>query len=187
MRAITWLVLFLAVTGVADEAADRLAVRKTLRSLNIAAERRAQFTVDADGRSQLEAAIHAPRRERPPNEPLSADYWPFWPAYLEEPWPVETISIRFITADVALADCKVRNQPILIILKREGPDWKIAAVRLGQAPLAWTGPEGPAYAGTSTQARFLLLSSSASRIVSWRRPSTNCGYSGSAPGSAIDW
>lgn len=79
--------------------------------------------------------MHGPRRERPPNEPLSADYWPFWPAYLEEPWPVETVAIRFITPDVALADCTLRSRPILIVLRREGPDWKIASVRVERTPL----------------------------------------------------
>lgn len=80
--------------------------------------------------------MHGPRRELPSNEPLSADYWPFWPEYLEKPWAVETIAIRFITPDVALADCSLRNRPILIVLRREGPDWKIASVRLERTPLA---------------------------------------------------
>jgi hypothetical protein len=120
----------------ADESADRLAIRKTIHSLNLPGPRSALFTADADGRSQLEAAMHEPHRERPPNEPLSADYWPFWPAYLEKPWPVETVSVRFITPNVALADCRVRNRPVLIVLRREGPDWKIASIRFGQEPLA---------------------------------------------------
>ena len=135
MRTIACFVLFFAVAA-ADEPADRLAIRKTIQSLNVAGPRSAPFTADADGRAQLEAAMHEPRRERPPNEPLSADYWPFWPAYLEKPWAVETIAIRFITPDVALADCTVKNRPILIVLRREGPDWKIASVRLERTPLA---------------------------------------------------
>ena len=41
--------------------------------------------------------------------------------------------------------------------------------------------------GTSTQARRWLLASSASRIVNCRKPSVNCGYSGSAFGSSMLW
>ncbi len=40
--------------------------------------------------------------------------------------------------------------------------------------------------GTSTHARLSLLAISASRIVNWRRPSTNCGYSGVAVGSSME-
>src|SRR5471030_1947580 len=55
-------------------------------------------------------------------------------------------------------------------------EWQAHA---GLAHAGWNG-------GTSTQACFAWLSSSDCRMVSWLRPSTNCGYSGSAAGSSID-
>jgi hypothetical protein len=121
MKACVYLGLLFAACGWAGEAADRSAIRQTIGS--------AQFTADADGKSQLEAAMHAPRRDRPPSEPLSADYWPFWPSYLEKPWPLEVTSIRFITADVALADARVNHRALLFVLKKEESGWKIASVR----------------------------------------------------------
>lgn len=129
MKALVCLALLLAAPAWADEAADRAAIRQTLGLLNVSSERSAQFTSDADGRSRLEAAIHEPRRETIPNQPLAGDYWPFWPAYLQQPWLVETTSIRFITEDVALANGRVRYQPLLFVLRKEPSGWKIASVR----------------------------------------------------------
>jgi hypothetical protein len=52
---------------------------------------------------------------------------------------IESRSIRFITPDVALVDAVVTYEdaavqdatPLLLVLKKEGADWKIAAIRLG--------------------------------------------------------
>ena len=129
MKALVCLALLFALFGRADEAADRAAIRQTLRLLNVASERSAQFTSDADGKSQLEAAIRSPRRETVSTEPLAADYWPFWPAYLHQPWQVEAAAIRFVTADVALAEGRVHRQPLLFILRKEASGWKVASVR----------------------------------------------------------
>jgi len=41
-------------------------------------------------------------------------------------------------------------------------------------------------AGTSSQLRVRWLCSCAFRIISWRNPSTNCGYSGAAAGVPIE-
>ncbi len=128
MKALACLTVLFAAGGWADEAADRAAIRQTIGLLNVASERSAQFTSDADGKARLEAAIHEPRRETTSNEPLAADYWPFWPAYLQQPWLVKTTSIRLITADVALAHGTVRYRQLLFVLKKEQAGWKIASV-----------------------------------------------------------
>ncbi len=61
------------------------------------------------------------------------------------PWPETTAprivsdSIRFVSPDVALVDAAItqigalswRHEPVLFVLKKVGPDWRIASLRLG--------------------------------------------------------
>ncbi len=127
MKAVACLILAFAGAVHAEEIADRAAIRKSLELLGSPELRDAQFAADADGKVLLLAALHSPRV--PPSEPLSGDYWPYWPPNLDHSWTVEALAIRFITPDVALADARIADRALLFVYRREGAGWKIASVR----------------------------------------------------------
>jgi hypothetical protein len=61
----------------------------------------------------------------------------FFPIEIVNP-RIESRTIRFITTDVALADAActyqedgtTRTTPLLLVMKKEGNDWKIASLRV---------------------------------------------------------
>jgi len=105
----------------ADEPADRAAIDKVIATLNGPDARKA-FTHNVDFRDfDRLAQMH------------------------DEPWSETTAPrivsqrIRFITPDVALVDAAntqygsvvmVRRVPVVLVMKREAGEWRIAAVRV---------------------------------------------------------
>jgi len=161
-------VLFCAIAW-ADEAADRAAISHTVVALNVYPPRAELFTADADAAPVLDQLWSGKRieyrlaPETAAVESLESDL----PTVVvsHRPWGEATISypgrgimtamemlnpriaasaVRFVTADVALADgaCTYRQYsagtqttPLLFVMKREGEAWKIASVRvLAPAP-----------------------------------------------------
>ncbi len=84
------------------------------------------FADEAADRAAIRKVLEARElRVRPASEPLSCDFWPCRPAELSQP------VIQFITGDVAIADWRINGRALLFVLKKEGAEWKIAAVRRG--------------------------------------------------------
>lgn len=119
------LVTVLLATGsawAADEVADRASIEKVVASLNA-------FTADFDSRVELAQAMKADPK---PTVLIS-----------KEPWGEATISIagigmtsalvtnhvRLVTPDVAIVDA-MGKVPVLVVLRKEGADWKIASLRI---------------------------------------------------------
>jgi hypothetical protein len=115
----------------ADESSERAAIESAFRALNAATTRTAVvalFTSDAD-------AVDIDRLFRTHQDLVQA---------ARRPWSERTLphisvrSLRFLTADVALADATdtqfasigPRRIPILFLLKRDGPVWRFAVARL---------------------------------------------------------
>jgi hypothetical protein len=132
MRSVLFLVLALAGLGHADERADRLAIERMVASLNerVASRRplRQFFTLDAEKEfaalQDLDRRLH-PSAQLPWSEVTAPS--------------IVVASLRFLTADVALADAAstrfgstigVSRVPLLLILRREAAVWKIASVRV---------------------------------------------------------
>jgi hypothetical protein len=113
MKAICCLLLVLPFLH-ADEAADRTAIRKAIHTFN-----------DMSARKSVLA----------PN----ADVPDFSGCWRQEVSPIlfEMKAVRFVKPDVALADADAnryglgkQTAPAFFVLKREGADWKIDALRL---------------------------------------------------------
>src|ERR1700719_1802430 len=63
--------------------------------------------------------------------------------------------------------------------RQEGGQWQVRlADNSNRARSGWFAQEPAATGVTSVHRSARWLSSTASRILSWRSPSTNCGYSG---------
>jgi hypothetical protein len=131
--------LFLAATIWADEIQDRAAIEKVIAALNDPARRATLFTRDATSDVDFDRLIELHRR---------GSFSPYTVIGINETWTELTTprvvsgAIRFITADVATVDgastisgaVVLRPRvPLLFIVKREGPEWKISSVRYGFA------------------------------------------------------
>ena len=162
MKGISYLTLFFAAYASADEAADRVAIGHVIAKLNVLPQRAALFTDDADGASELEGLrkdkrissfrISTPPADRPT---VTISHEPWGEATINLPGMasimmsnstvevlnprIESINIRFIAPDVALADAvwtykedasTTQSKPLLFVMKREGADWKIASLRV---------------------------------------------------------
>ena len=114
MKGILCLPLLLTACAWGDEAADRTAIEKAVTQLD--------FSADAD---------------------VAAEFHRLWPA--GEPWSevtpprIQSRAIRFITPDVALVDATstqygsvilVRRVPLVLVMRRERTEWRIAALRV---------------------------------------------------------
>ena len=146
MRPILFTLIFVSVAAWADEAADRAAVEKTIGALSISPSNPALFTADFDGQDVLRQGAMAA---------MCPEVW--WETcgmvttldsarviISKEPWGEATIAmpgsvigmrapiivkkIRFLTPDVAMVDA-ASTRRLLIVLKREGTNWKIASIR----------------------------------------------------------
>jgi len=152
MKAVPCL-LCLALCAVADEAADRAAIERTIAALNRAPRPSALFTADAS--SELDRLANGKpvsfepllASEDPalhPTVTISHELWgeatinfPSVAAEILNP-RIACDSIRFITPDVALADGnwtyengpETQKKPLLFVMKKAGDDWKVASLRL---------------------------------------------------------
>jgi hypothetical protein len=134
MRALFCIPLLFAAHAWADQAADRAAIERVIGALNSAQSRPGEkpdsslFTADAD--NQLDRLADLNRRLFQASK---------------EPWSEATTprmaiqSIRFVTPDVALVDAAntqygsvipARRIPLLLVMKKEGADWRIASLRV---------------------------------------------------------
>lgn len=134
MKPILCLSLVFAAGLWADEASDQAAIHQVLASLNDppdapgAMPPASFFTADADSSDRDRLANLKRRFAWNPKQPWSEVTAPQFTAQ----------SIRFVTADVALVDAAVsqygstigvRRVPVLLLMRRDGVEWKIAAVR----------------------------------------------------------
>jgi hypothetical protein len=146
MRAVLFALIFFAGVASADEAADRAAVEKTISALNKWPADSSVFTADFDGHDALrrraivgmcpevwwETCGMATTRESP-QVVISQEPW--GEATIVMPGsvvgmrvPIIVKKIRFLTPDVAMVDA-VSTRRLLIVMRREGADWKIASIR----------------------------------------------------------
>jgi hypothetical protein len=153
MKALVGLLFLVSASAFADDATDRAAIARTVAAINQSPQRPDIFTGDADGRSVPEELS---RGKTPSFQVRSPSPDPDAVVVSREPWGEATIqfrpavvemknprivsgAIRFITADVALADgtCTYTNEsavtqitPLSFVMKKEGDVWKIASLRV---------------------------------------------------------
>ena len=149
MRPILFALIFVAAGAWADEAADRAAVTKTISALSLSPHNSGLFTADFDGQDALHQGamvgmcpevwwencgmvITTPTPESP-QVIISKEPW--GEATIVMPGsvvgmraPIVVKKIRFLTPDVAMVDA-VSTRRLLIVLKREETNWKIASIR----------------------------------------------------------
>jgi hypothetical protein len=132
MKALVCIPLLFAAHAWADQAADRAAIERVVGVLNSSRPGEmpdsSLFTADAD--NQLDRLADLNRRLFQASK---------------EPWSEATAprmaiqSIRFVTPDVALVDAAdtqygsvilARRIPVLLVMKKEGADWRIASLRV---------------------------------------------------------
>lgn len=157
MRRIVISLALFAGFAWADEVADRAAIEKTVAGLNVFPPRADLFTADFDGREELlrlrrtSILIVCPEVWGELCSPAGVtmettiDDRPGEVIISKEPWGEATISmpgsvvgmrvlilakkIRFLTPEAAIVDAMGRR-PVLIVLRKEGTDWKIASLRI---------------------------------------------------------
>jgi len=127
MRILCALPFLLAGVLWADQAADRRAIEDVIERLNSAAERPALFVSGADVPTELHrlARVRCGLLE---SKPWSET---FSPGFTRP-------AVQFIGPDVAVADTEYRaysslvsvHTPVVVILRRERGEWKIATVRV---------------------------------------------------------
>jgi hypothetical protein len=138
MKVILCFPLFFAFGLLADEAQDRAVIQKVIAALNDPAHRSEMFTKDADSDVDFDRLVDLHSAHLCPDPILGGAI-----VGLNEPWTqmttphVVTSRIRFITGDVAIVDGSStiegavtlsRSVPLLFVLKKEGPVWRISAV-----------------------------------------------------------
>jgi len=138
------IVLALIFCACAAWASDREEIEKTVSQLGVYPPPADLFTVDFDSReelSRLRSAIvptiainPVPLQDRPGEVIISTEPWgeatiliPGSPLSLRVVFLVK--NIRFLTPEVALVDAQAKT-PLLIVLRKEGPAWKIASLRI---------------------------------------------------------
>jgi hypothetical protein len=136
MKAILFLPLFLAIALQADEAQDRAAINKVIAALNDPSERANLFTKDADSAVNFARLIDLHRLPAPFLGCVVG---------MNETWTqltaprVVSERIRFVTQDVATVDgastidgaiTLTRRVPLLFVMRKEGAEWRISAVRV---------------------------------------------------------
>ncbi len=139
MRPILCLCILLASRAWADEAADRAAIEKTVHALNTAPLSRELFTADFHDFNKL-----APLRLQGGGGAVVISHEPWGEAtwypilYPRVKLRVVIRSIRFITPVVAHVrgidqsdeDTSPTSQEVVLVLKKEGVDWRIASFRV---------------------------------------------------------
>jgi hypothetical protein len=131
----------------ADEAADRAGVEQTIRALSIWPTRVTLFTADFDNQRELLRVVRigfaavcpevwwetCVKRDEPGEVVISKEPWgeATWiPAGMNmNVARIRITRIRFLTPEVAMVDAESRD-PLLIVMKKVGTDWKIASLRI---------------------------------------------------------
>jgi hypothetical protein len=145
VKPFVWLLLLTSAVC-ADEAADRPAIARTIASLNEFPQRDEIFTADADGRT----ALNELWKGKGNGVSASSSGLPMV-VISHEPWGEATLyfpgigprmvsrEIRFVSPDVALVDGvfteqdgngQMQTKALLLVMKKLGKEWKIAAVRI---------------------------------------------------------
>ena len=148
------LCFFFAARGWAQDATDQVGILGVLSALNEVHREESVFARDADGAPDLERLQAVPARLvvlNPlgnPSNPARVviSHEPFGEAVLVPPRATTELTnpritagtVRFITPDVAVAEASYtyregansETAPLLVILKRDGKDWKIASFRV---------------------------------------------------------
>jgi hypothetical protein len=120
--------ILIASCGWADEGVDRQAIGQLIAAFNSHSKPPSDlFTADAPDNERIAWSDH--------ENPLSE----------VTPPNIMIRSVRFITSEVALADCTntqygsliiAQNTPVLLVMKKDGAQWRIASLRvLGANPL----------------------------------------------------
>jgi hypothetical protein len=120
----------------ADEAADRAAIERVITDLNVARKGKdlkpvsRLFTTDTDASNGLDRLARMDQWMRSlAQKPMSEVTLPH----------IVPRDIRFVVADVALVDSEIaqygsmilkQSVPVLLVMKREGTEWRIASVRV---------------------------------------------------------
>ena len=150
MKSALWLVMLTASAVWADEAADRAAVESTISALNAPTLSPGIFTADfpnAADLKRLREEARLPELIRQPaegtiittpagtvvisREPMGEATWfpspqssiPLRPGFV-------TRSVAFVAPDTAVVVAAYARQTVLLVLKREAADWKIASLRI---------------------------------------------------------
>ncbi|MFY9723877.1 MAG: hypothetical protein WAJ87_00180 [Bryobacteraceae bacterium] len=134
--------LFCAAGLWADEAQDRAAIDKVIAALNDPVQRAGLFTKDVDSSVDFDRLVDLHRKNCLPFGAMVG---------IDETWTVLTVprvvsgSIRFITPEVAIvhgasdirgAVTLARRVPLLFVMKKQGAEWRISAVRNSAPPQA---------------------------------------------------
>jgi hypothetical protein len=137
MKAILCLLPLLFAVGLrADEAQDRTAIANVIASLNDPAQRAGLFTQDSSSSVDFDRLIDLHRRV-PSASALVIGTHETW-TELTVPRVVSG-TILFVTPDVAIVDgastvegamTLTRRVPLLFVMKKEGDEWRISAVRV---------------------------------------------------------
>jgi hypothetical protein len=135
MQAIFSLPLFLAAGLMADEAADRAAIDRAVAALNDPVQRPGALASDAESDVDFDWLIGL--------HEVCCRY-PGVTIGMNEPWREMTVPrivsdrIRFLTTSVAIVDgastirgavTLAERVPLLFVLRKEGAEWRVAAVR----------------------------------------------------------
>ena len=137
----------------ADEATDRADIEKTIRALSVWPTRVTLFTADFDDQRELMrvvrvglpvvcpevwwetcgVSIQRPSVDNPGEIVISKEPWG------EATWVpvgmnmnvarIRITRVRFLTPEVAMVDAVARD-PLLIVMKKVGTEWKIASLRV---------------------------------------------------------
>jgi hypothetical protein len=157
MRALFVLPLLLAAAAFADETADRAAIDRAVAALNRIPSPQSIYTADASISPDLDRLWEG---KRPSYRVLNGTMARPTVTISHEPWGEASIGfpgirtvdltnprilggpIRFVMPDVATVDAesvyeaegKLQRRPLFIVVKKEGADWKIDAVRVIAEP-----------------------------------------------------
>ena len=122
----------------ADEAADRAGIEQTIRAASIWPTRVTLFTADFDNQRELFRVMRVgPKGDETGEIVISKEPWgeATWiPAGMNMNIArIRITRIRFLTPDVAMVDA-VSRDPLLIVMRKVGTDWKIASLRILAEP-----------------------------------------------------
>jgi hypothetical protein len=130
------LVIFAGAALAADEATERAAIENTIRAFTVMPNRGDLYTSDFDN-EELVRFGKAENASIPikidgaegtlviSKEPMGEAVW--LPAGMHSPMLIR--KIRFVTDDVAMVDA-VAKDPVLIVMRKVGTNWKIASLRI---------------------------------------------------------
>lgn len=137
----------------ADEAADRADIEKTIRALSVWPTHVQLFTADFEDQAVLSrvvrtgfpvvcpevwwetcgVSVRMPNTDQPGEIVISKEPWgeATWvPAGMNmNVARIRITRIRFLTPEVAMVDAVARD-PLLIVLRKVGTNWKIASLRI---------------------------------------------------------